>query len=118
MRRVTQAMLPPLFAGMMAGLLVAIPTQTDSLSFWWLPGIWMVLYGCAVHSAGFFMPRGMKLLGWLFIVLGCSLGVALSCLKTPPPLAWAHGIMGLAFGGLHLAYGAYLYLTENRSNNK
>ena len=26
-----------------------------------------MFYGCAVHAAGFFMPRGMKLFAWLII---------------------------------------------------
>ncbi len=29
--------------------------------------IWVLFYGCALHAAGFFMPRGMKLFGWIFI---------------------------------------------------
>jgi hypothetical protein len=32
------------------------------------------------------------------------------------PLAYAHGVMGFFFGGLHLAYGVYLYFTEQRRN--
>jgi hypothetical protein len=32
------------------------------------------------------------------------------------PLDYAHGIMGFFFGGLHLAYGVYLYFTERRTS--
>ncbi len=28
-----------------------------------------LFYGCAVHAAGFFMPRGMKLFAWIIIGL-------------------------------------------------
>jgi hypothetical protein len=31
-------------------------------------------------------------------------------------LEYAHGIMGFYFGALHLAYGVYLYFTEQRRN--
>jgi hypothetical protein len=31
-------------------------------------------------------------------------------------LTCAHGIMGFFFGVLHLAYGVYLYFTEQRKN--
>ncbi len=42
----------------------------------WLPLIWVVLYGCAFHAAGFFMPRGMRLFGWAFVIGGCGLFAA------------------------------------------
>ena len=79
-----------------------------------LPLGWIVFYGCAVHAAGFFMPRGIRLFGWMFIVGGCGL-FALGIPDLPRPL-YAHGVMGLFFGGLHLAYGIYLFCTEKRKN--
>jgi len=56
----------------------------------------------------------MKLFGWLFISGGC----ALFALGIPDVrrLVYAHGVMGLFFGALHLAYGIYLYFTEQRKN--
>ena len=79
----------------------------------------MVLYGCALHSAGFFMPRGIRLFGGGFIVCGCAtLAVvnARSYAAGMPDLANAHWLMGAAFGGLHLAYGVYLGFTEKGKN--
>jgi hypothetical protein len=114
MRRVTQAMLPAMVAGLMSALLLMAPPWRDPLQAWWLPAAWMAWYGCALHAAGFFMPRGLKLLGWLFVFSGCSLAGVLTCLDGMPPLRLAHGAMGGAFGGLHLAYGIYLYVTEQR----
>jgi hypothetical protein len=93
-------------------MLVWLPFWDHSRQAWWLPPVWMVFYGCALHAAGFFMPRGMKLFGWLFIVAGCALAVILSSLDAVPPLRLAHWAMGGLFGGMHLAYGIYLYLTE------
>jgi hypothetical protein len=111
-RRVTEAMLPPLSAGFMTVVALFLPRWADSVHAWWLPAIWMILYGCASHAAGFFMPRGIRLFGWLFILAGSGLFIALSLRNGAPPLRWGHAIMGASFGGLHLAYGVYLYLTE------
>ncbi len=118
-RRVTQALLPPFLAGLVLGLVVALPSWREPLYGWWLPPAWMVLYGCALHSAGFFMPRGMKLLGWLFVLCACCLFLAVnqrSYASGFPPLYWANALMGLCFGGWHLAYGAYLHFTEKGKN--
>jgi hypothetical protein len=120
-RRVSQAFLPPLAAGLMIGAVAwaragSAPGSLDDLSgVVWLPLIWVMLYGCAFHAAGFFMPRGMKIFGWAFVVGGCVL-FAVGIPAWARPLEYAHGIMGLFFGGLHLAYGVYLYFTERRSN--
>jgi len=118
-RRVTQAFLPPVAAGLMIGAVAWVragsaPGNLGDLSgVVWLPLIWVVLYGCAFHAAGFFMPRGMKIFGWVFVVGGCGLFAA-GVPDWTRPLDYAHGIMGLFFGGLHLAYGVYLYFTERR----
>jgi hypothetical protein len=74
-----------------------------------------LFYGCAVHAAGFFMPRGMKLFGWLVILMSAAGAASLAVLEPAvggPRLA--HVVMGSVFGVLHLAYGAYLYVTERR----
>jgi hypothetical protein len=115
-RRVAQALLAPLFIGSMAGLLGLVCPGCGFLPAWGLPAFWMLLYGCALNAAGFFMHRGIKLLGWLFVFCGCALMTA-PCLATGPfSLPDGHRVMGGVFGGLHLAYGIYLYFTENRRN--
>jgi hypothetical protein len=115
-RRVTQALLPPLFVGFVATATTAWCGAEVKWITWLLVPLWMVLYGCALHAAGFFMPRGMKLFGWGFI-LGGSMTGALLCFNGPSfPTAWAHLVMGLSFGGFHLGYGLYLYFTEKRKN--
>ena len=120
-RRVTQALLPPLVAGFLISAVVLLNTALAGPTFDNIPGLiclplsWVVLYGCAFHAAGFFMPRGMKLFGWAFIIGGCGLFAA-GGPAWAGPLDWAHGIMGFFFGGLHLAYGIYLYFTEPRGN--
>ncbi len=113
-RRMFQALLPALVAGFAAGLCAMIlPGQHPSL-VWWLPALWMAFYGCALNAAGFFMRRGIKLFGWFFLAAGAVLAARLAVWETMPPPAAAHGVMAACFGGLHLAYGFYLYFTETR----
>ncbi len=114
-RRVAQALSPAFFAGLMAGLIFLWLQPGGAQAVWWLVPGWMGLYGCAIHAAGFFMPRGFRLFGWAFIVGSCLLGMAL-CVGGPPSIPTANIAMGVLFGGSHLAYGIYLFFTEQRRN--
>src|SRR3954454_6700506 len=73
-RRITQAMLPPLVAGLIISAVILVevgsapPNNQYVLGLLWLPLSWVVLYGCAFHAAGFFMPRGMRIFGWAFVI--------------------------------------------------
>jgi len=119
-RRVLQALLPALAAGLICSTIAlfnlgaAEEKTANIVGLFCLPLGWIVFYGCAVHAAGFFMPRGIKLFGWIFILGGCGL-FALGSTDLPRPL-YAHGVMGFFFGALHLAYGTYLFSTEKRKN--
>jgi hypothetical protein len=118
-RRVAEALLPALTAGLVAGLLVVASGGSDPARIVWLPAIWAVLYGLALHAAGFFMTRGIKLFGWLFVL--CGLGFCAYLVLFQPDTQWprlavAHGAMGVLFGGCHVAYGCYLSFTEPRKN--
>ena len=118
-RRVAQALLPPFLVALAASIVMVAPAWREPLQVWWLPPVWMVLYGCALCSAGFFMPRGIKLFGWVFILCGCVVGAMVnqrSYAAGMPHLTNAHWLMGATFGGLHLAYGVYLYFTETKKN--
>jgi len=115
-RRVTLAALPAAFIGFIVSLLILQALPQGSVEVAWLPPIWMALYGCAIHAAGFFMPRGMKLFGWLFILASCAVGGALALSWIPRSSISGHTVMGASFGGLHLLYGVYLYFTEDRKN--
>ena len=72
----------------------------------------MISYGGGIHAAGFFMRRGLKLLGCLFTVLGfiCVVGNGLA---NVPWLvdSTAHWVMGGVFGLGNLLYGIYLKVT-------
>ncbi|HKI69733.1 MAG TPA: hypothetical protein VKA67_09100 [Verrucomicrobiae bacterium] len=120
-RRVIQALLPAFAAGCIVGVVAAVHVGSAPqnlgyvIGMLWLPLTWVILYGCALHAAGFFMPRGMKVFGWAFIIGGCGL-FAVGIPDGISRLNYAHGIMGFFFGVLHLAYGIYLYFTEKGKN--
>jgi hypothetical protein len=127
-RRIAQAMLPPLVAGLaltlIFGIAMARPDYVDPptgepsinpLTMVVLPALWLILYGCALHAAGFFMRHGIRLFGWMLVLGGCGIiSLLLLCHQFSDELMLNTGyyIMGGFFGGLHLAYGVYLYFTE------
>lgn len=112
-KRVAEALAPSLVSGLIVGLTV-LGLELDSgwgISF--VPVVWMLFFGSALHSAGFFMKRGIRLLGWIFTataVIEAVILIILSDLRNS--VAAAHGIMGGVFGGYNLVYCLYLYLTE------
>jgi len=111
-RRIAQAIAPPLTAGMFLG---AVLVRVGFANAVVLTFIWLLFYGCALNSAGFFMPRGMKLFGWIYIGLACACLLILAVSRETIDFS-AHWLMGLFFGLLHLAYGGYLFLTEKGKN--
>jgi len=129
-QRVVRAGLPAAASGLVLGLMVygVLVLEPQDAGPWRaaamreLPMAWAVLYGCALHAAGFFMPRGIKWFGWVLILGGWALfaGVHLPAvewvgLREVSRCFWAHGVMGLFFGVLHLAYGVYLICTEPKA---
>jgi hypothetical protein len=119
-RRVSQALLPAFFVGLVVAVfLILLSSDVIDLGAQLLTiTLWTWLYGCAVHAAGFFMPRGVRLLGWIFVMTGCVLMALLSLPKYGIPHQndlSPHLLMGVIFGGLHLAYGIYLYFTESKT---
>lgn len=113
-RRVAQALLPPLTAGMCLGVVFSLAGLEGGFTLL-LALLWVLFYGCALHAAGFFAPRGVKLLGWIFIASACIIMVVAGITNSDLNLK-AHWVMGYFFGALHLIYGGYLYLTEKGKN--
>ena len=101
---------------MMAASILFFSATSESREMQFLLVVfWSWLYGCAIHASGFFMPRGVRWLGWIFILAGSVLLTVLSVgehwlNRVPPNLP-----MGGIFGGFHLAYGLYLYFTEQKT---
>ncbi len=118
-RRIARAMLPPLFVGFVFGLIFAISLRGEpgGEEAEFLAAIWMVLYGLALNAAGFFMPGGIKLFGWIYNISGLALvGMESSGTGFAKWGVSPHVLMGVVFGVPHLAYGIYLYFTEPRKN--
>lgn len=113
-RRVIRAVLPPFLGGSLAAVLYALSPQSLPESPWFLAIAWLVLYGCGMHAAGFFMKRGIKLFGWIFIIGGAALAYATQFRPQLQTSEAAHYAMGVFFGVLHLACGIYLYTSENK----
>ena len=121
-RRVGQALLPPFFVG----LCLCVPFIMENpleltepmnhLRMLFVTHAWILFYGCAMATAGFFVPRGIKFFGWLFIAGGCTFFFYFSTSETANFDFDAHWLMGFFFGVLHLVYGVYLYLTEKGKN--
>lgn len=65
-----------------------------------LPGIWLLLYGVGVLSAGSFSVSVVPVMGMCFMLFGAG---ALFC-----PAAWANALMATGFGGLHILFGTII----------
>jgi len=121
-RRVAQAVTPAFLAALIAGVLFCRVRLPESGVVMLLVGVWMVLYGVAMHAAGFFMPRGVRVFGWGYALAG--LAYLLYWFFNGPfwftqwelSLRNCNLAMGVFFGGGHAAYGLYLYVTEKRGN--
>lgn len=112
-RRVALAALPAVFVGVVTTLLLLVldPSAGRVVALA-APVAWLLCHGLALHAAGFFMPRGIRWFGWIFVLLGSLLALA-----APHDLSLrsAHLVMGGTFGLGHLAYGLYLRATERKA---
>jgi hypothetical protein len=111
-RRVAFALLPAFLVGLAAGLHVILRGGAGSAPY--LAAAWLAAYGCALQSAGFFMQRGIKWFGWGCLGGACGVVLLLPVVPALQSSIAAHGVMGAFFGLLHLAYGAYLHVTEKQ----
>lgn len=83
---------PPLFAG---ALLTIVIWEVDRPDL--LPGLWLLLYGTGIVTAGAFSVRVVPVMGLCFMLLGTITLFA--------PVAWENYMMALGFGGLHIIFG-------------
>ena len=91
-RRFGLSFLPPL----VVGALLTIALHRAQL-FALMPGMWLLLYGTAVATAGAFSVRVVPLMGACFMVLGAAALFA--------PFRWWPWFMAAGFGGLNIAFG-------------
>ena len=116
-RRVCQALLPAFLVGLMVAVFVIIfeGRSVDIIQQYLVIMLWTWIYGCAAHAAGFFLPRGVRWLGWIFVLVGSVLPLVFSWSENHEKVVSSHLLMGGIFGGLHLTYGIYLYFTEKKN---
>jgi len=95
LRKLVLSFSPPMFVG---GLLTLAALRLDLEGL--LPGIWMLLYGTAVMTAGTYSVRIVPVMGMAFIGLG-----AVSLFA---PDAWDTALLIAGFGILHIFFGALI----------
>ncbi len=91
-RKFALSFVPPMVAGALLTIVLVLRGE-----FALLPAMWMLLYGAAVVSAGTFSVRVVPFMGACFMLCGAA------DLVLP---AMGNAIMAIAFGGLHLGFGA------------
>lgn len=91
-RKFWLSLAPPLFAGAVLTIVIWQVKRPDLL-----PGLWLLLYGTGVVTAGAFSVRIVPIMGLCFMVFGM---VAIFS-----PAAWGNYMMALGFGGLHIIFG-------------
>ena len=101
-RRFAIGLLPSLFAG---AVMTVLLWTNGMLRF--IPGTWLLLYGCGLVAASAATARTIGILGGSFIAAG------LLALLLPPQLQIL--MLGAGFGGLHLVFG---YLTRRAGHDR
>jgi hypothetical protein len=98
-RKFLLCLCPALFAGAVLTLVLAAVGTTHVI-----PGMWLLLYGCAVLSASTVtaadIARLICMMGALFVALG-AMTFAL-------PAAAHTAMLGLGFGVLHIVFGIWI----------
>jgi len=88
-----------LFPPLLAGAVISCAVYGTGLSRL-LPGIWLLLYGVGVMSAGTFSVRVVPVMGLCFMLAGIA---ALFC-----PADWGNAVMAAGFGGVHILFGTII----------
>lgn len=91
-RKFVLSFCPPILAGAVITLMLY---RADFLAP--LPGVWLLLYGCAVVAAGSFSVRIVPVMGLIFMVLGAA-----ALLLRPE---WGDWLMAAGFGAAHIGVG-------------
>jgi hypothetical protein len=92
LRKFLMCLCPPLLVGAVLTWQLWLYAQTALI-----PGVWLLMYGCAVMAASTLTRRALAVMGALLAALGV---VALLS-----PANWHNAVLGIGFGGLHLLFG-------------
>jgi hypothetical protein len=95
MRKLVLSFSPAMFVG---AVLTAFLVHRGMYSL--LPGVWLLLYGAAVVSAGTYSVRIVPFMGAAFMAFGAAALFA--------PAAWSTAFMIGGFGGLHIVFGLWI----------
>lgn len=91
-RKFVLSFLPPALAGALLTVALFDPETVGPI-----PGIWLLLYGAAVVTAGTFSVRIVPVMGLCFMVTGAAALFS--------PAGWGDFYMAAGFGGLHVLFG-------------
>jgi hypothetical protein len=94
-RKFAGSLCPPMFAG---GLLTLVLYQHGLFAF--MPGVWLLLYGVAVVTAGAFSVKVVPIMGLAFMVLGSAALFS--------PFDYANWFMAAGFGALQIVFGTII----------
>ncbi len=95
MRKLILSFSPAIIVG---AVLTAVLINRGFYGF--LPGVWMLLYGAAVVSAGTYSVRIVPVMGAAFMIAGAVALVA--------PAPWSTPLLIAGFGGLHIVFGLWI----------
>ena len=98
-RKFLLSLCPALLAGGILTLIFALDRQLQ-----YIPGVWLMTYGCAVLSASTAtsatVHRLIAGMGTLFMLLGAA--------TLRLPAEWHDAALGAGFGGLHVVFGVLI----------
>jgi hypothetical protein len=94
-RKFALSLSPPLAAG---ALLTIVLYRVGHTSV--LPGLWLLLYGAGIVTAGAFSVRVVPVMGV------CLMAVGALALFSPP--AWGDACMAVGFGGVQILFGTII----------
>jgi len=94
-RKFLMGFVPPLVAGLLITIVMALDHHLHML-----PGAWLLLYGTGVVTGGASSVRIVPMMGLCFMVLGAA------ALFSPP--GWGSGYLVAGFGGLQVGFGVVI----------
>jgi hypothetical protein len=92
LRKFLMCLCPPLLVGAVLTWQLWVHGQSALI-----PGVWLLMYGCAVMAASTLTRRALAVMGALLAALGV---IALQV-----PVIDQNAVLGVGFGGLHLLFG-------------